>query len=185
MSFPSEHDFTLFLFQLFVVLSLTLGLGELFRRIGQPTIVGEILGGVILGPSVLGTFAPELWQAFLPAPQSQLLGNTAWLGSIFFLLLAGTEVNLASLHRQGRAVLWTSFLALVVPFALGFVFALNIAAEHLVNPARKWIFALFIGTAMSVSAIPVIAKILIDLDLMRKPIGNIILGAAVINDLVG
>jgi Kef-type K+ transport system membrane component KefB len=185
MTFPSEHDFALFLFQLFVVLLTALGLGELFRRLGQPTIVGEILGGVILGPSVFGALAPNLWESFLPGAQTQLLGNTAWLGSVFFLLLAGTEVNLTTLHREGRAVLWTSFTALVVPFALGVVFALNIGEKHLADPSRLWIFALFIGTAMSVSAIPVIARILMELDLLKKPIGTIIIGAAVVNDLIG
>jgi Kef-type K+ transport system membrane component KefB len=185
MTFPSEHDFGLFLFQLFVVLSLALALGELFRRFGQPTIVGEIIGGVLLGPSVFGSIAPDLSRAFLPAAQSQLLGNTAWLGSVFFLLLAGTEVNLTTLQRQGRAVVWTSLLALVVPFVLGVLLAMRLDAEYLADPSRRWIFALFIGTAMSVSAIPVIAKILIELNLIRQPIGNMIMGAAVINDLIG
>jgi Kef-type K+ transport system membrane component KefB len=185
MTFPSEHDFALFLFQLFVVLSVALAFGELFRRLGQPTIVGEILGGVILGPSVFGAAAPDLSLAFLPSGQSQLLGNTAWLGSVFFLLLAGTEVNLTTLHNQGRAVAWTSLSGLVVPFALGVVLALHLGDEYLANPSQRWVFALFIGTAMSVSAIPVIAKILMELDLIRQPIGNIIIGAAVINDLIG
>lgn len=185
MSFPSEHEFALFLFQLFTLLSLALGLGELFRRFGQPTVIGEILAGVLLGPSILGTLAPGTSSALFPPDQTYMLGSLAWLGSVFLLLVAGTEVNLTTVHREGRTVLSTSVMGILVPFTLGLVFALYLPGKYLVDPAHRWIFALFLATAMSISAIPVVAKILIDLKLIKTPVGHIVMAAAVVNDLIG
>ena len=91
MIFPSEQDFALLLFQLFALLSLGLALGEFFRRLRQPTVIGEILAGVLLGPSVLGVLAPDAASTLFPGPQTQLLGSLACLGSVFLLLVAGLE----------------------------------------------------------------------------------------------
>lgn len=185
MTFPSEHDFALFLFQLVILLSLALGLGELFRRLGQATVIGEILAGVLLGPSILGTLAPDLSSALFPASQTLMLGSLAWLGSVFLLLVAGTEVNLTTLHREGRVVFSTSVMGIVVPFALGLAFALYLPERYLLDSSQRWLFALFLATAMSISAIPVVAKILIDLNLLKTPVGHVIIGSAVVNDLIG
>jgi Kef-type K+ transport system membrane component KefB len=108
--FPSEHDFALLLFQLFALLSLALGLGETFRRFGHPTVIGEIFAGILLGPSILGTLAPQVSRSLFQGPQTQLLGSLAWLGSVFLLLVAGTEVNLATLIKERRVVAFTSRL---------------------------------------------------------------------------
>ena len=108
MIFPSEHDFALLLFQLFALLSLALALGELFRRFRQPTVIGEIMAGVLLGPSILGVLSPAASSALFPGPQTQLLGSFAWLGSVFLLLVAGLEINLAILVQQRRVVALTS-----------------------------------------------------------------------------
>ena len=123
MDFPSEHDFALLLFQLFIVLSLALALGELFRKFGQPTVIGEILAGVLLGPSVLGAIAPEIAANLFNGPQTQLLGSFAWLGSVFLLLVAGTEINLATLIEERRVVALTSIVGIAVPFTAGFLLA--------------------------------------------------------------
>ena len=185
MVFPSEHDFALLLFQLFVVLSLALGLGELFRRFGQPTVIGEILAGVALGPSILGALAPELATALLNGPQTQLLGSLAWLGSVFLLLVAGIEINLATLIQERRVVAFTSLVGIAVPFAAGFAVGLNLPDFYLIDPSKRTLFSLFLATALSISAIPVVAKILMDLKMLRTPVGQTILGSAVINDLLG
>lgn len=185
MTFPAEHEFALFLFQLFILLSVALLLGGSLRRFGQPPVVGEIVAGILLGPSILGTLAPELSLALFPAPQTHMLGAFAWLGSIFLLLVAGTEVNLATLRGERRVVFLTSVMGIALPFAMGLVFALNLPERYLVDPAQKWLFALFLATAMSISAIPVIAKILMDLNLLKSPVGHVIIGAAVVDDLIG
>jgi Kef-type K+ transport system membrane component KefB len=185
MLFPSEHDFALLLFQLFALLTLGLGLGELFRRVRQPTVIGEILAGILLGPSVLGVLAPDVFSTLFPGPQTQLLGSLAWLGSVFLLLVAGLEINLAILARQVRLVTLTSLLGIVVPFTLGFLLGLNLPDDYLIDTAQRLLFSFFLATALSISAIPIIAKILMDLSLLRTNVGQAILGAAIINDLVG
>jgi Kef-type K+ transport system membrane component KefB len=183
--FPSEHDFALLLFQLFVLLSLALALGELFRRFRQPTVIGEILAGILLGPSILGVLSPAAFSALFPGPQTQLLGSFAWLGSVFLLLVAGLEINLAILVQQRRVVALTSLIGIAVPFTLGFLVGLNLPNEYLIDPAQRLLFSLFLATALSISAIPIIAKILMDLGTLRTGVGQAILGAAIVNDLVG
>lgn len=185
MTFPSEQDFALLLFQLFALLSLGLALGELCRQFQQPTVIGEIMAGVLLGPSVLGVLAPDLSAVLFTGPQTQLLGSLAWLGSVFLLLVAGLEINFAILIEQRRLVALTSLIGIAVPFALGFLLGFHLPDRYLVDPALRHLFSLFLATALSISAIPMIAKILMDLRLLRTSVGQSILGAAVVNDLVG
>ncbi len=185
MSFPSEHDFALFLFQLFILLSAALTAGSFLRRLGQAAVVGEIVAGVLLGPSILGAFAPELAAFLFPSSQTHMLGTIAWLGGIFLLLVAGTEVDLATLRHERRVVLSTSLMGITIPFALGLIFALYLPDRYLVDSEQRWLFALFMAVAMSISAIPLVAKMLMDMKLLKTPLGHVIIGAAVVNDLIG
>jgi len=185
MNFPSEHDFGLLLFQLFIILSAALTLGELFRRLGQAQVIGEVTAGILLGPSVLGALSPALSASLFPSSQTQLLGALAWLGSVFLLLVAGTEVDLAAIRRERRVILWTSLFSILVPFGLGFGFAMALPDDYLRAPSQRLIFAFFIATVLSISAIPLVAKILMDLNLLKTAAGQTIVGCAVINDLLG
>ncbi len=185
MSFPSEHDFALFLFQLFILLSAALTAGSFLRRLGQAAVVGEIVAGVLLGPSILGAFAPELAAFLFPSSQTHMLGTIAWLGGIFLLLVAGTEVDLATLRHERRVVLSTSLMGITIPFTLGMIFALYVPDRYLVDSEQRWLFALFMAVAMSISAIPLVAKMLMDMKLLKTPLGHVIIGAAVVNDLIG
>ena len=185
MTFPSEHDFALFLFQLFILLSAALTAGSFLRRLGQAAVVGEIVAGVLLGPSILGAFAPELAAFLFPSSQTHMLGTIAWLGGIFLLLVAGTEVELATLRHERRVVLSTSLMGITIPFALGLIFALYLPDRYLVDSEQRWLFALFMAVAMSISAIPLVAKMLMDMNLLKTPLGHVIIGAAVVNDLIG
>jgi Kef-type K+ transport system membrane component KefB len=110
-------------------------LGELFRRLRQPTVIGEILAGVLLGPSVLGVWAPGVSSALFPGSQTQLLGSLAGLGSVFLLLVAGLEINLAILIQQRRVVAFSSLVGIAVPFTLGFILGFNLPDDYLINPA--------------------------------------------------
>ena len=185
MTFPSEQDFALLLFQLFILLSAALTLGSFLRRLGQAAVVGEIFAGVLLGPSILGALAPGLALSLFPSAQTHMLGTLAWLGSIFLLLVAGTEVNLATLRHERRVVFSTSLMGIAIPFALGLIFALYLPDRYLVNSGQRWLFALFMAVAMSISAIPLVAKMLMDMNLLKTPLGHVIIGAAVVNDLIG
>jgi Kef-type K+ transport system membrane component KefB len=185
MATPSEHDFALFLLQLSIVLSVCLAFGGLFRKLGQAAVVGEICAGVLLGPSGLGSFAPNVFATIFPPGRTQILGSLAWLGSVFLLFAAGMEVDIDLLAKKRRLVLCTSAAAIALPFAVGFFFGSALPDGYLVDPNRRSIFALFMATALSISAIPLVAKVLMDLDLLKLEIGQVIIAAAVVNDIVG
>lgn len=185
MTFPSEHDFALLLFQLSLILGSAFALGAVARRFGQPAVIGEVLAGVLLGPSILGALAPQWSTALFPAQQTQMLGTVAWLGSVFLLLVTGMEINLAILRQEARAIVSTSIWGIVLPSITGFLFAWYLPDNYLVNPAQRWVFCLLMATAMSISAIPMVAKILLDMKLLKTPVGHVIIGAAVVNDLIG
>jgi Kef-type K+ transport system membrane component KefB/mannitol/fructose-specific phosphotransferase system IIA component (Ntr-type) len=163
-------------------------LGELSRRLHQPAILGELLAGVILGPTVFGTLIPEWQVALFPqeGPNTLVLDGIASLSIVLFLLVAGMEVDLSIVWKQGRSALKVGTLATLVPFAIGLVAAAIIpqALGRQVD-ADPIIFALFLATAVAISALPVIAKTLMDLDLYRTDLGMVVVSAAIVNDLIG
>lgn len=177
---------------MFLALGILLGtarlLGELAQRLHQPSVLGELLAGVLLGPTVLGTLAPDLFAYIFPpaGPNAIALGAITLLSVVLFLLVAGLEVDLSIIGRQGRIAPWVSVSGIVLPFIIGFI-AAWIAPEMLGRHegASPLIFALFLATALAISALPVIAKTLMDLDLYRTDFGMIIVSAAVFDDLTG
>ena len=140
-----------------------------------------------LGPSLLGHLAPALYRLLFPADPiaDHLLEAVAWIGVIMLLLYTGLETDLKIVRRVGRAALTVSWLGIIVPGITGFALGWEIPASHLVDPHERLIFSLFIAVAMSISAVPVIAKILIDLDLMRRDLGLLILAAGILDDAIG
>ncbi|MBI2876845.1 MAG: cation:proton antiporter [Candidatus Tectomicrobia bacterium] len=183
----SEHELLLFILQLSVLITLARTLGEGFKLLRQPPIVGELLGGVLLGPSILGTLSPELFASLFPPAETQwkLLNGITWLSALLLLLVAGMEVDLRVVRRVGRAAVSTGICGVAVPFLLGLLLGYLISDHLLPNPASRNIFALFLATALSISAIPVIARILMDLNLLKTDVGLIILSAGMFNDLIG
>ncbi len=181
-------DITVLLAGLAVLLGLAKLLGELARRFRQPAVLGEILAGVVLGPTVLGAMAPGVAGWLFPETGSAWLGleTLSMLGAVLLLLIAGLEVDLSSVLRQGRATLAISMMSMIVPFATGFVLAW-FGSDLLggVSPHLKLPFALFVGIALSITALPVIAKILMDLNLAKSDVGLLVMSSAMINDLVG
>lgn len=162
--------------------------GELARWVRQPAILGELLAGVLLGPTVFGSLLPT-WHAFLfpeQGPAATVLDGIGTLAIVLFLLVAGIEVDLSTIFRQGRAALKVGVLGTVVPFLLGFAAAWLLPMAMGREPdADPLIFALFVATAMSISALPVIAKTLMDLNLYRTDLGMVVVSAAIFNDLIG
>lgn len=162
--------------------------GELARRLGQAEVLGEILAGVILGPTLLGRFLPGVSAAIFPAAgtaAAQTLSGLEQLAVGLFLFVAGMEVSLAAVRREGGRALAVSCGGLLVPFGLGLAVAM--AAPQAVGAVSggSWGFALFFAVAMSISALPVIARTLIDLGIYRSGIGAVVIPAAIIMDLVG
>ncbi|MFH1135185.1 MAG: cation:proton antiporter [Pseudomonadota bacterium] len=171
-----------------VLLGVALVLGELARKFRQPAVLGELLAGIILGPTVLGSVAPELSGFLFPleGPNAIALETISTLGIAFFLMVAGIEVDLSTIWRQGRASFKIGAASVVAPFIFGF--ALSWLAPRALGRqpgADPLIFSLFLATAVSISALPIIAKTLMDLDLYRTDLGMTVVSAAIFNDLIG
>jgi len=162
--------------------------GELFRWFRQPAIVGEILAGILLGPTVLGSLAPDLISILFPAAGAPAvaLRTINVVAVVLLLLIAGLEVDLSTIWKQGRAALAVSVLGVIIPFGLGMGLAyLAPSFWGSVAGADTLVFALFFGTALSISALPVAARILMDLGVFKTDIGMLIMAAAMFNDLIG
>ncbi len=187
MHYLSEENILVFLLQVAVLLGLARALGEVFRRWGQPSITAEILVGVVLGPTVLARALPTLHAALFPpdAAQQNMLDTVAWLGILLFLLKAGLETNLATAWRQKGAASVISLSDLVVPMVIAFVPALLLPASWAGEGAQRGVFALFIATIMTISALPVTARVLQDLRVYRTDLGLLIMSALTINDVAG
>src|ERR1700733_762604 len=184
----TPHDVMTMFLALAVLLGCAKAAAELMQKIGQPSILGEIGVGILLGPTVLGHFRPHLYSTLFPTtgPMPVVLDTVTTLGVVFFLLTAGLEIDLRSIFRQGKSALLVSIFGVAFPFIVGFAaagtFPTYMGAEV---GADTLIFALFVGTALSISALPVIARILMDLNLLRTEMGTVIISSAMFDDLVG
>jgi Kef-type K+ transport system membrane component KefB/mannitol/fructose-specific phosphotransferase system IIA component (Ntr-type) len=188
MTHLSPHDVMTMFLALATLLGCAKLAGELMHKIRQPSILGEISVGILLGPTVLGHFKPNIYEFLFPTtgPMPIVLETVTTLGVVFFLLAAGLEIDLRSIFQQGRSALFVSFFGVIFPFAVGSgVAALLPTYLGVGNGADHLVFALFMGTALSISALPVIAKILMDLNLLRTDMGTVIMSSAMFDDLVG
>ena len=160
---------------------------EVCRRLALPAVLGELTAGIALGPTGLGHFAPQLFAVLFPrvSEQFHLLEVVGMLGMVLLLLLTGLETDLRLLKNLGRAALIASAMGMVVPFVSGFGLGVLMPASYLAQPDRRVLFSFFLATAMAISAMPVIAKILMDLDLAKRNIGLVILSAGVVDDTAG
>jgi Kef-type K+ transport system membrane component KefB len=183
----TEHQLFLFLAEVAVLFLAARVGGEIAARIGIPLHVGELVVGMMLGPSLLGWLWPNGFEAVFPKDvlQRSLLDIFSWTGIIFLVLIGGLETRLGILRRARGAVLggWLGgfFLPFVAGFGLGLSFPDNLVPPGIDRP----VFALFLATAMSISAVPVIARILMDLDLYKTRIGMVILSSAIADDTIG
>jgi len=173
--------------QVTLLLALATALGSIARRLHQPAVLGEILGGIALGPTILGTLAPDMQSRLFPltGEPTRILHAIAYAGLMAFIFLAGLEVDLRSIGRRRRSTLFVSALGILLPLSMGLAMVLPQPSFWGVPEGDVWAFALFMGTALSISALPVISRILMDLGLLRGEPGMIIIGAATCDDLVG
>ncbi|MGH7779177.1 MAG: cation:proton antiporter [Candidatus Binataceae bacterium] len=183
----TEIEILRFLLQIGLLLAVSRILADLMKRIGQAAVIGELLAGILLGPSLLGQAAPALYALIFPPDPvpMHLLEGIAWVGAVTLLLFIGLETDLGLLRGKGRVVTLISAFGISIPLASGVALGLMIPAENLVAPEHRIIFALFLGVAISISAVPVIAKILLDLGLMRRDLGVLILAAGILDDSIG
>lgn len=188
MTSLTSHDLLALFLALGAILLLARLLGEVARRFDLPGVLGEIGAGILLGPTVLGRLAPELSRDLFPAGGNGavLLAGMANVGIVLFLLVAGLEVDLSTMWRQGRSVLAIGIAGIAVPFLLGGI--AGVALPHFFGAGSgrsAAVFPLFFATALSISALPVIARTLMDLHIFKTDLGMLIIAVAVFNDLVG
>ena len=184
---PGEHELLIFWVGLVVVVALARGLGLLARKVGQPAVIGELAAGIVLGPSVLGRLAPDAFEWLFPADdvQTAMLFTVAWLGVVMLLVVTGYETDLALIRRLGRAAGIVSTGSLVVPMVFGLGVGLVMPTLFLGEQGDRTVFALFLAAALSISSLPVIAKILSEMGFMRRDFGQLTLAAGMANDVVG
>jgi len=181
------HQLLVYLLQIGMLLSLALVLGGLSQRLGMPAVVGELCAGVLLGPSLLAHLAPGLSAWLLPreAGQMHLLDAVGQLGVLLLVGITGMNIDLRSLRRKGVTAVRVSAGGLLVPLAFGVGLGFALPAAMRVPGTERVVFASFLGVAMCVSAIPVIAKALFELRLLHRDIGQLIVSAAAVDDIVG
>ncbi len=159
---------------------------ELGRLVKLPVVMGEIIIGIVLGPTILGHFSPHWHNLLFPVfgNVSIALDGITRLSVVMLLFVAGLEVQIQMVIKQGKAAIYTSTLGMVIPFAIGFAAAWYYP-EFFKSEKDKFLYSLFLGTAMSISALPVIARILMDMNLFKTKIGMVIIASAMFNDLAG
>ncbi len=182
-----HSDLIVFFTSIGVLLILARLFAELGKKIKMPVVMGEIMLGIILGPTIFGSLCPDLFSHYFPkegAVKIAMDGITN-LAVVMLLFVAGLEVQLQIILKQGKTAIYTSFTSMIIPFMLGFAAVWFFPNMFNFTPDRKLAYALFFGTAMAVSALPVITRILMDLNIFKTKIGMIIIAAAIFDDLTG
>ncbi|WP_249713916.1 cation:proton antiporter [Rhizomonospora bruguierae] len=183
----SAHPLLTFLLQVGLLLLLALCFGRLATRMGLPAVVGELLVGVLLGPSLLAHVAPAVsgWLFPAGAEQFHLLDAVGQLGVLLLVGVAGMQMDVDMIRRRGVAAAGISAGGLAIPFGLGIALGFALSGSLMPADTDPLVFALFMAVAMGVSAIPVIAKILLDMRMVHRNIGQLVLTAGMVDDAFG
>lgn len=182
------EQITEFLISIGTMLLVARVLAEVCTYFNQPSIIGEIFAGILLGPTVLGALSPDLFAYVFPSDSAvkTVLEGITTLAVVMLLLVIGLEVDLSLLLRHRKAAFYTSIIGTVFPFMLGSALAYHFPEMFGAGGnASLLVFALFVGTAMSISALPVIARTLMDMNMLKSQIGLIIIASAMFGDLLG
>ena len=179
----ASFDLPLLLIQIIVILVAARLTGAFVRRLGQPQVVGEMIAGIALGPSVLGAQAPHLAALLFPAGSLGFLNTLSQIGLVVFMFLVGLELDPKIVRERGRSALVISHASIVAPFLLGATLAIVLYPTLAGSRVPFTGFALFMGAAMSVTAFPVLARILTERRLTRTPIGALAIACAAIDDV--
>jgi Kef-type K+ transport system membrane component KefB len=184
----ASQDFVKFALQISVMLGFAVLFGQLMRRIKQPAVLGEMIGGIILGPTVFGLLVPGLFVWLFKSSATVAVARDASikLGMLFFLFIAGLETNISDFKKLGRRAALIGLVGTLVPIAVGvaLVYALPRAFWGEAVQAHFFAFALFVGMNLANSANPVLARILMDLGLLNGGIGTLCMTATIVDDLV-
>jgi Kef-type K+ transport system membrane component KefB len=175
------------LFHLLMAMAAVIVVGRLlapvFRAVGQPPVIGEVIAGIVLGPSLLGRLSPEAFRYILPTDVAPFLGIVAQLGVILYMFLVGLELNPDVVRQRVHAAVTTSLASIFLPFALGWILAVYLYPRFATSGVAFTHFALFVGVAMSITAFPVLARILTDRGMSRTELGALALSCAAVDDI--
>jgi Kef-type K+ transport system membrane component KefB/nucleotide-binding universal stress UspA family protein len=176
----------LFLCQIILFMVFGRLLGEAMLRIGQPAVMGQLIAGILLGPSVLGTVWPDLQHAIFPPDHEQkaMIDAVAQLGILMLLLLAGMETDLSLVRKLRRTALSVSLTGIAIPFACGFILGEMLPGMMFPHPEQRLITSLFLGTALSISSVKIVAAVVREMNFLRRTVGQLIVTSAVIDDTV-
>jgi Kef-type K+ transport system membrane component KefB/nucleotide-binding universal stress UspA family protein len=177
----------IFLAQLIALMLVGRLLGEVMNRIGQPSVMGMLLGGILLGPTVLGVIWPALQHAIFPSAPEQkaMLDGIAQFGILLLLLLTGMETDLKLVRTVGKAALSISVAGVAVPFICGFALGQLMPQSLLPHPDQRLLTSLFLGTALSISSIKIVAAVVREMGFTRRNLGQIIVASAICEDSIG
>jgi Kef-type K+ transport system membrane component KefB/nucleotide-binding universal stress UspA family protein len=180
----ADHTTAIFAAELILLLFFGRLIGEGMARIGQPAIFGQLLAGVLLGPSIFGAVLPELRHIVFPETPAlkSMIDAVSQIGILLLLLLTGMETNLALVNRKRRAVISTSLFGIAVPFVCGVALAYALPAELVPSSATRLVTALFLGTALSISSVKIVGMVLMEIGAIRRDLGQLILATAILDD---
>lgn len=182
-SIPAPHTLPHLLGALIAVIALSRLLGALLRRVGQPRVIGEVIAGIVLGPSIFGRVSPDAMNFLFPSAILPTLGTIAQLGVILYMFLVGLHLNSALLRSRAHATVLMSHASIVVPFLLGAALALGLFQGYAPDGISFTSFSLFLGLAMAITAFPVLARILTDRGMERSELGVMALSCAAVDDV--
>ncbi|MDF2691669.1 MAG: potassium transporter [Labilithrix sp.] len=183
MAHVLSSPLALFILQVVAVIVAARVVGLAARRIGQPMVIAEVVAGILLGPSLLGWLAPDASRVLFPASSLPLLGSVSQIGLILFMFIVGLELDPELLKKRVHSSVAISHTSIIVPFGLGALLALRLHATLAPENASMLSFLLFMGAAMSVTAFPVLARILVERRLMRSRVGAITIACAAVDDV--
>ncbi len=182
---PAALNLVKLVLQIGVILLVSRLVGLLFRKIRQPQVIGEMFAGILLGPSLLGWAAPAVSHALFPAASLGYLNALSQVGLVLFMFLVGCSLNPKELHEHGHAAVLTSHVSIITPFCMGGALALFLYPRLATGNISFMSFALFMGSAMSITAFPVLARILTERNLLRSRMGTLSIACAAVDDITG
>lgn len=178
-----KSPLTVLLFQIIIILLAVRLFSHLFKYIGQPGVIGEIVAGIILGPSLLGYFFPDFFQVLFPEESLTNLNLLSQIGLVLFMFVIGMELDFTILKNKMNETLVISHAGIVVPFFLGIVTSFWVYEEYAASQTSFLPFALFIGISMSITAFPVLARIIQERNMTKTPVGILSIASAANDDV--
>lgn len=183
MNHNMTDSFSLLLLQIITIIFVARTFGYIFNKLGQPTVIGEILAGIFLGPSIIGYWFPEFGTFMFPQDSINNLKLISQFGLVLFMFVIGMELDFKILKKQAQEAVIISHASIVIPYGLGVFLAYFLYKDYSSHTVPFLSFALFMGIAMSITAFPVLARILQERNLTKSPLGTIVITAAAADDI--